>query len=103
MPVYTHRPMCSTKVPKVRRFTGAIVKAGSMVSLAVGTRWLLSWIVCLLRCCPSRACLLIPRLLRGTRHGTSAHGCKGHDAPHRDLRPRTPSYRTEHLLATTWD
>ncbi|HEY3560644.1 MAG TPA: hypothetical protein VGL05_24435, partial [Kribbella sp.] len=47
-----------------------------------------------------RSCLVIQRLLRGTRHGTSPHGTEGHDAPHRDLRPRAPSYRTEHLLAT---
>src|SRR4051794_13532385 len=61
-------------------------------------------------CCPRithrhmlsslRAWLMVPRLLRGTRHGTSPHVSKGHDAPHRDLRSRTPSYRTEHLLAT---
>src|SRR5437764_624991 len=29
MPVYTLRPMCSTKEPKVRRLTGATTKAGS--------------------------------------------------------------------------
>jgi hypothetical protein len=45
----------------------------------------------------------ILRLLRGTRHGTSPHVSKGHDAPHRDLRSRTPMHRTEHLLATAQD
>src|SRR5690349_24004967 len=50
-----------------------------------------------------RSCLVIQRLLRGTRHGTSPHGCKGDDAPHRPLRPRAPMHRTEHLLATALD
>ncbi|WP_328522104.1 zinc ribbon domain-containing protein [Kribbella sp. NBC_00359] len=43
---------------------------------------------------------MVQRLLRGTRHGTSLHWSKGHDAPHRDLRSSTPMHRTEHLLAT---
>jgi len=43
---------------------------------------------------------VVQRLLRGTRHGTSLHWSKGHDAPHRDLRSSTPMHRTEHLLAT---
>ncbi len=49
-----------------------------------------------------RACLTTPRLLRGTRHGTSTHWPEGQDAPHRDLRSSTPMHRTEHLLATAW-
>ncbi|WP_165553806.1 hypothetical protein [Kribbella capetownensis] len=46
---------------------------------------------------------MVLRLLRGTRHGTSPHWRKGHDAPHRDLRSSTPMHRTEHLLATAQD
>src|SRR6478752_10776993 len=34
MPVYTHRPMCSTKDPKVLGRTGPTVKAGSSRTVA---------------------------------------------------------------------
>src|SRR5690625_1870566 len=36
MPVYTHRPRCSTNVPKVFRRTGPTVNAGSRVRWATG-------------------------------------------------------------------